>query len=73
MTPGIVLKPGLAGRPETRGWNRAGLKKKQGKKKLGVTRLTRSKTRLQPVDFFFLLKRRRFDLKKLTRATRSKP
>jgi hypothetical protein len=67
MTPGIVLKPG------TRGWNRAGLKKKQGKKKLGVTRLTRSKTRLQPVDFCFLLKRRRFDLKKLTRATRSKP
>jgi hypothetical protein len=67
MTPGIVLKPG------TRGWNRAGLKKKQVNKKLGVTRLTRSKTRLQPVDFFFLLKRRRFDLKKLTRATRSKP
>jgi hypothetical protein len=50
MTPGIVLKPG------TRGWNRAGLKKKQGKKKLGVTRLTRSKTRLQPVDFFFFTK-----------------
>jgi hypothetical protein len=52
------------------------LKKKQGKKKPGATR---SKTRLQPVDFcfiFFLLKRRCFDLKKkkeLTRATRSKP
>jgi hypothetical protein len=67
------------------------LKKKQGKKKLGMTwlarwvnpttRLTRSKTQLQFVDFcfvfFFLLKRHHFDfLKKLTRmiqATRSKP
>jgi hypothetical protein len=38
------------------------LKKKQAKKKPGKTR---SKTRLQPVDFlFFLLKRRRFDFKK---------
>ena len=65
MTPGIVLKPGLAGRPETRGWNRAGLKKKQGKKKLGVTRLTRSKTRLQPVDFFFFTKTTSFWFKKI--------
>jgi hypothetical protein len=30
MTLGIVLKPGLAGRPGTRGWNRAELKKKPG-------------------------------------------
>jgi hypothetical protein len=52
----IVLKPS-----PTRAWNRAGLKKKQGKKKPGMTRLTRSKTRLQVVDFYFLLKRRRFD------------
>jgi hypothetical protein len=35
--------PGLVGRPgtrPTRGWNRAWLKKKQGKEKPGVTRLT---------------------------------
>jgi hypothetical protein len=34
-------RPGLAGRPGTRpiwSWNRAGLKKKQGKEKSGVTR-----------------------------------
>jgi hypothetical protein len=40
----IVLKPGLVGRPgtrPTRGWNRAELKKKQGKKKSDVSRLTR--------------------------------
>jgi hypothetical protein len=36
----------------TQGWNRAGLKKKQEKKKLGATW---SKTRLQPVDFYFFL------------------
>jgi hypothetical protein len=47
-----MFKPGPAGRPgtwPTRGWNRAGLKKKRGKKKPGVTQLTRrsSKTRLQ--------------------------
>jgi len=57
----IVLKPGLVwqvhlgpGRPEAR----TGLDlKKQGKEKLDVTRLTQSKTRLQPVDFcvFFYL------------------
>ena len=59
--------PGPAGRPETRpirDWNQAGLKKKQGKEKSGVTRLTRRpgwpgktqlKTRLQPVDFCFFL------------------
>jgi hypothetical protein len=41
------------------------VKKKWEKEKPGVTRLTRSKTRLQPVAFcFFLLKQRRFDLKK---------
>jgi hypothetical protein len=37
-------------------WNRAGLKKKQEKKNPGVTwrpSKTRSKTRLQPVDFCF--------------------
>ena len=65
MTPGIVLKPGLAGRPGTQGWNRAGLNKKQGKKKLGVTRLTRSKTRLQPVDFCFFTKTTSFWFKKI--------
>jgi hypothetical protein len=67
-------RPDPAGRPETRpnrGWNRAGLKKKQGKEKPGVTRRpdkTRSKTWLQPVDFcffFFLLKRRCFNFKKI--------
>jgi len=54
-----VLKPGPAGRPGTRparGWNRTGLMKKLHKPWPGVTRLTgktRSKTRLQPVDFCF--------------------
>jgi hypothetical protein len=72
----IVLKLGLEGQPGTRpnrGWNRVELKKKLGKEKPGVTRLTRrpswpgkirSKTQLQPVNFFFLLKWHRFDLKK---------
>jgi len=46
----IVLKPGLAGRSGIRGWNRAGLKKKQGKERPGVTRL---KIQLQPVNFYF--------------------
>jgi len=47
-----MFKPDLAGRPgtrPTRGWNRAGLKKKRGKKKLGVTRLTRQ----NPLTCFF--------------------
>ena len=42
------------------------VKEKIGKEKIWcdpATRLTRSKTRLQPADFFFL-KRRRFDFKK---------
>jgi hypothetical protein len=49
--PNIVLKPGPAdpglepGRP-IRDWNRAGLKKKRGKKKPGVTWRS-GKTRLQ--------------------------
>jgi hypothetical protein len=45
------------------------LKKKQGKKKPGVTR---QKPGYNPLTFvFFLLKRRRFDFKKkLTQATR---
>jgi len=60
-------------RGSTRDWNGAWLKKKHGKKKPGVTQLTRrvdsttrSKTRLQPIDFcfFFLLKQYCFDLKK---------
>jgi hypothetical protein len=66
------LKPG----PADPGRNRAGLKKKRRKEKPGVTRLTRRVdlvtrlTRQDPVAnlltfvFFFLLKRRRFDLKK---------
>jgi hypothetical protein len=56
------------------------LKKKQGKEKPGMIRLTRQEPVKNPVvtrRLFFLLKRRRFDLKKkLTRAnwtTRSKP
>jgi hypothetical protein len=59
------------------------LKKKQEKKKLGVIRLTRwvdparpgQKPDCNPLTFVFLLKRRRFDLKKkeLTQMTRSKP
>jgi hypothetical protein len=35
----IVLKLGSTGQLGTRGWNRAELKKKQGKKKLGMTQL----------------------------------
>ena len=59
-------RPGPTGRPRTRGWNRAGLKKKREKKKPGVTWLTRRVDLARPgcklVDFFFfLLKRRRFD------------
>jgi hypothetical protein len=57
------LKSGLVGRFQ--GWNQAGLKKKQGKKKPCVTRLTR-------LTFIFLLKQRRYDLKK-KKLTRSKP
>jgi hypothetical protein len=37
----LKIRSGLVGRPETlpiRGWNRARLKKKQGKKKPGATR-----------------------------------
>jgi hypothetical protein len=71
-------------RGSTRDWNGAWLKKKHGKKKPGVTQLTRrvdsttrSKTRLQPIDFcfFFLLKQCRFDFfkKKLIQVTRLKP
>jgi hypothetical protein len=63
----MVLKPGSF-RRAIQGWNRAGLKKKQGKKKPGVTQWV---TRQDPVAnlltfifFVFLLKRRRFDLKK---------
>jgi hypothetical protein len=51
------------------GWNWAWLKKKYGKKKLGVTRLTRQDPVKNPVNcnpltfvFLFLLKQRRFDL-----------
>jgi hypothetical protein len=76
--------PGPAGRPDTRpirDWNQAVLKKKQGKKKSGVIRLTRRpswpgktrlKTRLQPVDFFFTKTKSFwfFLIKKLTWATR---
>jgi hypothetical protein len=53
-----------------RDWNRVGLIKKQGKEKLGETRLVRQVDPVRPgcklVDFcfFFLLKRRRFDFKK---------
>jgi len=47
------IQPGPTGWPGARDWNRAGLKKKQEKKKPGVTR---SKTRLQPVNFCFSTK-----------------
>jgi hypothetical protein len=52
----------------TRGWNQTGLKKKQGKKKLGwpgvLTRQDPVKTRLQPVDFCFFTKTTSFWFKK---------
>jgi hypothetical protein len=65
-------RPGPVGRPgtrPTRGRNRAGLMKKQGKEKPGwpggSTRLTRQDPVTNPLTFvfflFFLLKRRRFD------------
>jgi len=65
----IVLKPGPARRVDTRGRNRAGLTKKQGKEKPGVTRRVDPVTRQDPVTnpltfvffCFFLLKRRRFN------------
>jgi hypothetical protein len=49
------------------------LKKKQEKKKPGVTwQVDPVKTRLQPIDFclFFLLKRHRFDFLKKKELTR---
>jgi hypothetical protein len=58
----IVLKSGPAGRLGTRpirGWNWAGLKKKRGKKKPSVTRLTQRVdpktwlTQSRPGDFCF--------------------
>jgi hypothetical protein len=52
------LKPGPArlvdqGPGRSRSWNQAGLKKKQGKKKLGVTRLTRQDPVANPLTFIF--------------------
>jgi len=57
------------GRFRIRSWNQAGLKKKQEKKKLGVTRrvdLARSgqKPGCNPLTLFFILKQHSFDLKK---------
>ena len=69
----IVLKPGSAGQPvtrSTRSWNRAGLKKKQEKKKPGMIRQPGQDPVANPLNFF-LLKRYRFDLKK--KLTRLKP
>jgi hypothetical protein len=46
------IRPGLVGRSETRpirGWNRVRLKKKQGKEKPGVTRLTQQDPVKNPV------------------------
>jgi hypothetical protein len=75
--PGPVGWPGTR---QTRGWNRAELKKKQGKEKLGVTRRpgkTRSKTWLQLVDFFFFFTKTTpfwfFFKKNWPGRTRSKP
>jgi len=78
-------RPGPTGRPRTRDWNRAELKKKREKKKPGVTWLTRRVDLARPGQdpvanpltfvfflFLFLLKRRRFDFfkkKKLTWPT----
>ena len=69
---GFETRPGPVGRPgtrPTRGWNRAGLKKKWGKKKPGVTRLQTHW--LLFIFVFFLLKRHGFDFfkKKLTWPT----
>ena len=52
-------RPGPAGRPRTwptRGWNRTGLKKKQGKEKPGMTRLTRQDLVANPLTFVFFTK-----------------
>jgi hypothetical protein len=67
------IRPGQVGRPGTWpswGWNRARLKKKigEGKTRCDSVDLTRpgQKPGCNPLTFvfFFLLKRRRFDLKK---------
>jgi len=55
-------RSGPADRPKA--GTEPGWKKKQRKKKTGVARQTWSKTRLQPVYFFFLLKWRCFDFLK---------
>jgi hypothetical protein len=59
----IVLKPGPARDP---GLESGRVEKKTGEKK---TRCDPARPGCNPLTFF-LLKRRRFDLKKLTRATR---
>jgi hypothetical protein len=59
----IVLKPGPAQDPELESGR---VKEKTGKEK---TRCDLARPGCNPLTFF-LLKRRRFDLKKLTRATR---
>jgi hypothetical protein len=69
----IVLKSSLAWRVDS-GLESGRVEEKTGEGKTRCNPATWPKTRLQPVDFFFLLKRHRFDFKKkLTRATRSKP
>jgi len=60
----IVLKPVPAGRAGTRP-ARVEEKIEEGKTRHDpATRLTRSKTQLRPIYFFFLLKRCRFDFLK---------
>jgi hypothetical protein len=63
----IVLKPGPARRVDLAD---PGLEPGRVEEKIGEGKI-RSKTRLQPINFFFLLKRRRFNLykKKLTQPT----
>jgi len=58
----VVLKPESAWWVDSR-LELGRVKKKQGKK-IRYDPATRSKTWLQPVDFFFLLKRHRFDFLK---------
>ena len=57
----IVLKPGPIQDPADPGLEPGRVEEKTGEGKTRYDPATWSKTRLQPVDFFFLLKQRRFD------------
>jgi hypothetical protein len=61
----IVLKPGSTQDQADPGLESGRVEEKTGEEKTRYDLATRSKTRLQPVDFFFfLLKQRRFDFLK---------